>query len=72
MDIEEYREHDTVALLRDLKKTNFKRGDVGTVVYIHDNNTIEIEFSDKNGVTISIIPVNTKDLIRLRMDPVAI
>jgi Domain of unknown function (DUF4926) len=51
------RELDIVALLADAPEHNLWRGQVGTVVYDLDKDTVLIEFSDDSGAAYAIAPL---------------
>jgi len=53
---------DVVALLKEIPEKKLKKGQVGTIVEILGKNVYEIEFCNKNGVTIASIsyPVKTQ------------
>lgn len=56
---------DTVALLEDLTEHHLKRGQVGTIVEELATDVFEVEFSDNEGKMYAILPLNTKQLLRL-------
>ncbi|MDX2189937.1 MAG: DUF4926 domain-containing protein [Bacteroidota bacterium] len=56
---------DTVAILKDLPEKKVVFGQVGTVVEILENHVFEVEFADKNGITISEFAVKHEDLMLL-------
>ncbi len=56
---------DTVAILADQPALPVVRGQVGTIVEILDEQTVEVEFSDEQGRTYAQGPVKLADLIRL-------
>ena len=49
------REHDTVVLTEDLAGYGLKRGDVGTVVLMHDHAGYEVEFVSLTGETLAVV-----------------
>lgn len=69
--MEKIKELHTVALLKNIPKKNLYRGDVGTVVTLLSKTVVEVEFTDENGRTTAIEPLDTSDLIRLRMETVS-
>ena len=60
---------DVVALTEDLGGTALRRGQVGTVVELLDQDTVEVEFSDDRGRTYATAPVPVRELIVLRYRP---
>jgi hypothetical protein len=69
------REHDCVILTADLSEEGLQKGDVGTVVHIHDNGAgYEVEFMTLGGETIAVAtvlsgqlrPVGKRDLTHVR------
>ena len=56
---------DTVAILKDCPEERVVFGQVGTIVEELGNNVFEVEFADKNGVTISEFAVLAGDLMLL-------
>ena len=63
------KELDSVALLHDQPAYALKKGDVGVVVEILDEDTVEVEFTDNKGKTIALLPLTEKDFIRLNLKP---
>lgn len=67
----EIKLYDVVALLEDMSEQHLERGDVGTVVeYFAPNEkrpeAFLVEFSDENGVTFALAPLQSNQFIRLR------
>jgi len=62
---------DVVALLKEIPEKKLKKGQVGTIVEILGKNVYEIEFCNKNGVTIASISVKKEDTLLLYYDLVA-
>ncbi len=56
---------DVVALTTDLPKHSLRMGQVGTVVEQLDANVFEVEFSDDNGRTCALAPVESSQMLRL-------
>ncbi len=56
---------DVVALTTDLPKHSLRMGQVGTVVEQLDANVFEVEFSDDNGRTYALAPVESSQMLRL-------
>ncbi len=59
---------DTVALLRPLPAEGLQKGQVGAVVEIFPDGTCEVEFVDKLGHTIALVPLKPADLMVLQYE----
>jgi catabolite regulation protein CreA len=59
---------DVVALLRTIPDENLKIGQVGTVVEVFSPEDFEVEFTDKRGQTIAILPLKKDDLLVLHYE----
>ena len=59
------------ALTRDVPSDGLKRGDVGTVVMIHEGGGYEIEFMTFSGDTIAVVTLEAADLRPLRKREIA-
>ncbi len=65
--------HDIVALLEDTPALHFltgqqlllRRGQIGTVVMIHNSTTFEVEFAGRDGRAYVILPVKSDKLMVL-------
>lgn len=65
--------HDPVALLVDTSASHFdtnepirlKRGQLGTIVMVYDDQTYEVEFADACGRTYALLPIRSEQLMRL-------
>jgi Domain of unknown function (DUF4926) len=72
--------HDVVALTKNVAATHFlthqplqlRRGQVGTVVLLLDNDYFQVEFADRDGRAYAILPLNGSQLMVLREQPEAI
>lgn len=62
----ELRLLDVVALLRDVPDRGLGRGQVGTVVERLDATTVEVEFSDDDGLCYALAPLPESALLPLR------
>ena len=62
------REHDAVALLRDLPDAALVAGDTGVVVYAYDNApAYEVEFANPAGKPrFLVVTINANDLLKLQ------
>jgi ribulose-5-phosphate 4-epimerase/fuculose-1-phosphate aldolase len=57
------KEHDRVALSRDLPEHGLTRGDLGTVVHIYaDGKAYEVEFMTLTGETIGVVTLEAVDI----------
>jgi len=69
--------HDVVALMEDVPAMHFlthkplqlRRGQIGTVVMLLDNNRVQIEFSDSDGRAYAMLPLWDSQLMVLREQP---
>jgi catabolite regulation protein CreA len=59
---------DTVALLKAMPGKNLRIGQVGAVVEILGDDNFEIEFTDKQGRTIALLPLKRTDLLVLQYE----
>jgi len=61
-------EHDMVALLNDLPEESLRRGDIGTVVLVHnDGEAFEVEFPNRAGKPrYVVVTVNQEQLLKLQ------
>ncbi len=59
---------DVVALLKAMPAYNLKAGQVGTVVEIYGEDDFEIEFTDKKGRTMAMLPLKRTDLLVLQYE----
>lgn len=74
----ELHELDVVALLDELPAKHFetgaalllRRGQLGTVVMIHDDGVCEVEFSDPGGRAYAMLPIALEKLMLLHSAPV--
>jgi hypothetical protein len=60
---------DVVALLKDRPDERLLRGQIGTVVECYSNNDFEVEFSNNNGETISLLTLSTDEIMLLHDEP---
>lgn len=56
---------DTVAVTEDLPEHGLRRGEVGTVVDIWKDSSLEVEFSDESGEAYAFIALTADKLIPL-------
>lgn len=59
---------DTVALLRAIPAESLKIGQVGTIVEVFNEYNFEVEFVDKQGKTIALLPLKREDLLLLQYE----
>jgi len=64
-----FNQLDVVALSEDLPKEGLLKGQVGTIVEILSDEIFEVEFSNNKGVTYSLLPLKSSQLIRLHFNP---
>ena len=57
------RELDSIVLTADLPEHRLKKGDVGTVVLLHDSAGYEVEFMTLGGETLAVVSLS-KDQVR--------
>jgi hypothetical protein len=55
-------ELDTVVLTCDLPKYGLKRGDVGTVVLLHEDRGYGVEFMTLDGETVAVVSLTTEQV----------
>ena len=60
---------DVVALMRDLPQQGLVRGQVGTVVELLSPGAFEVEFSDDQGKSYAMLPLNEGQLLVLHHAP---
>lgn len=60
---------DIVVLTQDLPNRGLRRGAVGTVVELLDNDVYEVEFSDNDGETYAELALRADQLIVLHYEP---
>lgn len=60
---------DIVALVEDFPESGLPRGQVGTVVEVLTPDTFLVEFSDDQGRTYAMVPLNVNQLIVLHFEP---
>ncbi len=56
---------DVVALLKEIPEKKLLRGQIGTVIECYTDKDFEVEFSDNNGKTISMLTLTTEDIMLL-------
>jgi hypothetical protein len=62
---------DVVALLADVAEQNVSRGQVGTVLEIHRDGKVLVEFSDEGGKAYAIATLTSNQVLRLQYEPEA-
>lgn len=60
------RELDTVVLDKDLPEHELRRGDLGTVVHVYSDTTIEVEFVRASGQTQALVRLPIEAIRALR------
>ena len=56
---------DVVALLKEVPEKKMLRGQIGTVTERYTDTEFEVEFSDNNGKTISMLTLSTDEIMLL-------
>jgi molybdopterin-binding protein len=59
---------DVVALLKEIPERKLLRGQVGTIVEQYTATDFEVEFADKNGVTIDLVTLPASELMLLHYE----
>lgn len=59
---------DIIALLSDISEKKLIKGQVGTIVEYLDNDMYEVEFCNKQGQTISVLPIDEKSMLLLHYE----
>lgn len=62
---------DVVALTEDLPHEGLRRGQVGTIVEVHEPKVFEVEFSDQEGRTYALLALRASQLMVLQYHPSA-
>lgn len=66
------KELDRVVLTRDFPEYHLKKGDLGTIVLVHDDNSgYEIEFMTLDGDTLNVISLGKEDVREIRKREIA-
>jgi ribosomal 30S subunit maturation factor RimM len=66
--MEEIKLLDVIALLEDLPEENLRRGEVGTVVEMLAPDVYEVEFSDEEGRTYALLPLQRDQIMLLHFN----
>ena len=61
---------DVVALLTDMPAGKLRKGSLGTVVELFNNETYLVEFADLNGVTYAMPVLTESQLMKVYQEPV--
>jgi hypothetical protein len=65
-------EHEEIVLADDLPEYGLKRGDIGTVVYIHQGGKgYEVEFITLDGETLAVASVTASQVRRIKKNEIA-
>lgn len=62
---------DTIALLQAIPALGLKAGQVGTMVEVFGEDDFEVQFVDKKGHTIALVPLKSTDVLVLQYEPVS-
>ncbi len=66
------KELDRIILTRDLPEYNLKKGDIGSIVMIHNNSEgYEVEFNTLDGDTLTVATLNFEDVREIRKREIA-
>lgn len=66
------KELDRIILTRDVPENNLKKGDIGTIVMIHNNGSgFEVEFNTLDGDTLTVVTLNSEDIREIRKREIA-
>ena len=57
-----YQVLDTIVLDRDLLAHRLRKGDVGAVVDVYENDGLEVEFVTASGSTAALLTLNVRDV----------
>lgn len=57
-----FRELDTVVLERDIPEKGLRKGDIGAVVHVHGNSTLDVEFVRASGHTQALVQLAPTDV----------
>jgi hypothetical protein len=57
-----FRELDTVVLERDIPESGLRKGDIGAIVHLHGDSTLEVEFVQASGRTQALVQLATTDV----------
>lgn len=61
---------DVVAILNDLPHEKLRKGSLGTIVEVFDNNTYLVEFADLNGVSYAMPVLSESSILKIYQEPV--
>jgi hypothetical protein len=65
------KELDTIVLTADLPEHGLKRGDLGTVVLLHDHEGYEVEFLTLDGETLAVVSLRSEQVRPVRKREIA-
>jgi hypothetical protein len=63
-----FRELETVVLTHDVPDAGLRTGDLGTVVHLHSDDAVEVEFVTAAGRTQALLTLGTADVRAVRDD----
>ena len=66
---EQIKELDVVALLTAFLEERLRKGAIGTVVHVYNNNFYEVKFADMKGQTYAILTLPAEKLLLLKHEP---
>ena len=65
------KELDTVILLHDMPEHGLKRGDIGAVVHVYqDESAYEVEFVEGSGRTVALVTLTDRDVRLMRQNEI--
>jgi len=57
-----YKEHEIIALTKDIPEHRLCAGDIGAIVAVYESGGLEVEFTTAEGDTISVVTLKTEDV----------
>jgi Domain of unknown function (DUF4926) len=60
---------DVVVLTEAISSHNLRKGELGTIVEILDEEVFLVEFADTKGVTYAIVPLKSSSLMKVYYEP---
>jgi hypothetical protein len=63
---------DVVAVLRDLPAEKLRKGSLGTIVELFDDQTFLVEFADLNGVPYAMPVLSQGQILKIYQEPVEV
>ncbi|CCH52577.1 hypothetical protein BN8_01588 [Fibrisoma limi BUZ 3] len=63
---------DVVVLLIDIPEAKLRKGNLGTIVDVFENNEYLVEFADLNGIMYALPVISADRLLKVYQEPVTI